>query len=229
MTQQTIKLGHGRFPSSIISLWFVQFLAIATTTTTTYATSCFSSLNFTSEQGHLYVNGIQFKLKGVNWFGFETSLNVVHGLWAQRYTDLLDFLSDNGFNAIRVTSTLNWQNTILSSTMFIPPPLLLLLRLLLLLQLPFHLGLALKDGRPCAVSHELNPDLYGLSSLQVMDKIVKAAASRGLLIMLDLHSFKGDTYPEVSRIINNNPAKEPWCWRSLGGGCTSGQHVAQYV
>ncbi len=103
MTQQTIKSRHRGFSSALLFLWFVQLLAIATTTYAGLAGhSCFSSLNFTSEQGHLYVNGIQFKLKGVSWFGFETRHNVVHGLWTQRYTDLLDFLSDNGFNIIRV-------------------------------------------------------------------------------------------------------------------------------
>ncbi len=66
------------------------------------AQQCFSSLNFTSESGKLYVNGLQFKLKGASWFGFETPNNVVHGLWSQSYTTLLDFLATNGFNAIRV-------------------------------------------------------------------------------------------------------------------------------
>ncbi len=207
MTQQTIKSRHGRFSSALLFLWFVQFLAIATTTYTNSA--CFSSLNFTSEQGHLYVNGLLFKLKGISWFGFDTPYNVVHGLLARRYTDLLDFLSDNGFNAIRVCthSTVNWQicYSLVNNVNFFH------------LQLPFHLELALKDGRPLAVSRELNPDLYGLSSLHVMDKIVKAAASRGLLIMLDLHSFQGNSFIEVSETINNNPAQEPWCWRSFGG------------
>ncbi|GAI24992.1 unnamed protein product, partial [marine sediment metagenome] len=68
------------------------------------AQSCYAptALNFTSEQGALWVNGNSFKLKGASWFGFETSNSVVHGLWAQSYTFFLDFLANNGFNAIRV-------------------------------------------------------------------------------------------------------------------------------
>ncbi len=87
----------GRRAISAVLLVFCVFFVSAT-----IAQQCFSSLNFTSEQGKLFVNGVQFKLKGASWFGFETANNVVHGLWAQSYTKLLDFLANNGFNAIRV-------------------------------------------------------------------------------------------------------------------------------
>jgi hypothetical protein len=71
------------------------------------ADSCFATtaLNFTSQQGGLYVNGNRLKLKGTSWFGFETSVNAPHGLWSKSYTFFLDFLATNGFNAIRV-----WPN-----------------------------------------------------------------------------------------------------------------------
>jgi aryl-phospho-beta-D-glucosidase BglC (GH1 family) len=70
----------------------------------TQADTCYTSsaLNFTSQQGGLYVNGNRLKLKGTSWFGFETSVNAPHGLWAKSYTFFLDFLANNGFNAIRV-------------------------------------------------------------------------------------------------------------------------------
>jgi endoglucanase len=64
-----------------------------------------TALNFTSERGGLYVNGERFRLKGTSWFGFETSSQVVHGLWSVSYTSLLDFMASNGFNAIRVRSS----------------------------------------------------------------------------------------------------------------------------
>jgi len=66
------------------------------------STQCFSAFNFTSENGVLNVNSMPFILKGVSWFGFETSNNVFHGLWARDYHDLLKFIATNGFNAIRV-------------------------------------------------------------------------------------------------------------------------------
>jgi endoglucanase len=41
-------------------------------------------------------------LKGVNWFGFETTDYAVHGLWARNWKDMLDQIQATGFNAIRV-------------------------------------------------------------------------------------------------------------------------------
>jgi len=126
------------------------------------ADHCASSFNFTSSGGTLKVNGLPFILKGASWFGFETTNNVFHGLWARDYKDLLDFLSSNGFNAIRV---------------------------------PFYLELVLNDAQPNSINfYNMNADLQGLSSLQVLDKVIQAAADRGILVMLDLHSFKAGTF-----------------------------------
>jgi len=126
------------------------------------AQQCFKSFSFTSENGQLNVNGIPFILKGASWFGFETSNNVFHGLWAQDYHTLLKFLSSNGFNGIRV---------------------------------PFYLDLVIKDAQPNSINfYQMNADLQNLTSLQVLDKVISAAADLGLLIMLDLHSFQAGTF-----------------------------------
>lgn len=57
-------------------------------------------------------------------------------------------------------------------------------------QLPFHIGIV-KNDPVSVLSDKLgsNSDLVGLSALQIMDKIIDEAAKRGILIMLDLHSF----------------------------------------
>jgi len=140
------------------------------------AQHCFSpsALNFTSTSGALFVNGLPFKLKGTSWFGFETNLNVFHGLWTSNsYNFYLDFLVKNNFNAIRV---------------------------------PFHLHLVLNDAQPGSVNYASNPELQGLTSLQVMDKIIAAAAAKGLLVMLDLHSFLPDTNTQDGMWYNDaNP------------------------
>eukprot|EP00727_Mastigamoeba_balamuthi_P014627 m51a1_g9790 putative cellulase (472) ;mRNA; r:1749423-1751101 len=121
-----------------------------------------SSLEFTSENGRININGAEFKLKAINWFGFETTNNVFHGLWANDYKAVLDIVKNNGFNALRV---------------------------------PFWLGLALNDANPNSVTtYGMNEDLVGKTSLQILDIIVKAAAERGILIMLDLHSFEQGTF-----------------------------------
>lgn len=41
-------------------------------------------------------------LKGINYFGFETSCNIVHGLWKHNIDFYLDILHDNKFNFIRL-------------------------------------------------------------------------------------------------------------------------------
>lgn len=46
--------------------------------------------------------GNRITLKGVNWFGAETSNRVVHGLWIRSMTDMLDQMKSLGFNAVRV-------------------------------------------------------------------------------------------------------------------------------
>jgi len=146
------------------SLAIVGIIIIGLIGTANTASQCFDSFEFTSEGGQLNVNGIPFVLKGLSWFGYETSNNVFHGLWAQDYHYLLDFVKNNSFNAIRV---------------------------------PFYLELVLNDAKPNSINfYNMNTDLQGLSSLQVLDKIIAAAADRGLLIMLDLHSFLPGTFME---------------------------------
>ena len=40
---------------------------------------------------------------------------------------------------------------------------------------------------PLYVNYTLNPDLRGLSSLQLMDRIIQGAGERGLRVILDRH------------------------------------------
>ncbi|MCD8484328.1 cellulase family glycosylhydrolase [Candidatus Woesebacteria bacterium] len=47
-------------------------------------------------------NGNTTQLKGINWFGFETDLYVVHGLWEQGYDEMLQTMADLGYNTIRL-------------------------------------------------------------------------------------------------------------------------------
>jgi len=126
------------------------------------------AFQWTSKSGHLYLNNQRVSLKGASWFGFETGLNVFHGLWAVDYKFLLDFLAHNRFNAMRI---------------------------------PFSLDMVLHNPAPssinfggCQNDHNCNLDLKGLSSLQVLDKMIAAAAQRGIAVMLDLHSFEPDAY-----------------------------------
>ena len=46
--------------------------------------------------------GQPVQLRGVNWFGFETNNNVVHGLWARNWKDMITQMQSQGFNAVRL-------------------------------------------------------------------------------------------------------------------------------
>jgi endoglucanase len=62
-----------------------------------------AKLDWTSEEGVLMVNGKQVHLKGVSWFGFETTRRSPHGLWGNANSSFfLDFLAENSFNAMRM-------------------------------------------------------------------------------------------------------------------------------
>jgi endoglucanase len=42
------------------------------------------------------------RIAGVNWFGFETSNEVVHGLWSRDYKSMIDQMKSLGYNTIRL-------------------------------------------------------------------------------------------------------------------------------
>jgi aryl-phospho-beta-D-glucosidase BglC (GH1 family) len=107
------------------------------------------------------VNGAFVKIAGVNWFGFETSNFVVHGLWARNYEDMMNQMKQLGFNAIR---------------------------------LPFSNAIFNPANVPNSINFNLNPDLKGLSSLQILDKIVAYAGQIGFRIILDHHSALPDDH-----------------------------------
>lgn len=61
------------------------------------------------QNGHIYgVDGMPLTIKGVNWFGFETAVTVVHGLWqgptalTQDFQNVALRIKLLGFNTIRL-------------------------------------------------------------------------------------------------------------------------------
>jgi endoglucanase len=55
------------------------------------------------------------------------------------------------------------------------------------LRLPFSNELFEAKSKPMQVDLDLNPDLKGLTGPEIMDKIVKGATDRGMMVMLDRH------------------------------------------
>lgn len=55
------------------------------------------------EDGKVFNDQAQeVNLYGVSWFGFETQNNVVHGLWARNWKDMIEQIKGLGFTAIRL-------------------------------------------------------------------------------------------------------------------------------
>ncbi len=56
----------------------------------------------TSGRQILDASGNPIRIAGINWFGFETSNNVVHGLWTRDYKDLLNQIAGLRYNLLRL-------------------------------------------------------------------------------------------------------------------------------
>ncbi|MET8942367.1 cellulase family glycosylhydrolase [Streptomyces sp. NPDC004542] len=56
----------------------------------------------TSGRQILDAAGQPVRIAGINWFGFETSNNVVHGLWSRDYKSMIDQMKSLGYNTIRL-------------------------------------------------------------------------------------------------------------------------------
>lgn len=59
---------------------------------------------FLSTKGNQIVDGSgnSVRLTGVNWFGFETGNEILHGLWTRDYHSMLDQVKSLGFNTLRI-------------------------------------------------------------------------------------------------------------------------------
>jgi endoglucanase len=110
----------------------------------------------TSGRQILDSSGTPVRIAGINWFGFETSNYVVHGLWTRDYKSMLDQILSLGYNTLR---------------------------------LPYSDDILKPGTVPNSIdfSNGKNADLQGLTSLQVLDKIVAYSGQIGLKIILDRH------------------------------------------
>jgi len=123
------------------------------------------------------------RISGVNWYGFETTDFIVHGLWAKDYKTILNTIRSLGYNVVRIP----FSNQMVESN-------------------PVPTNISYYNGGP------INTDLEGLTSLQILDKIVTYAGQIGLRIILDNHRSEAgnsaednglwytDAYPETAWI-----------------------------
>jgi endoglucanase len=115
--------------------------------------------------GYLHTNGNKIvdstgatvRLTGINWFGMETDNHTFHGLWAGR----------NATWRMQIDHMAQLgYNTI---------------------RVPYT-GDSLRAGaQATSINSDSNPDLVGLSPMQILDNVVNYAGSKGMRIILDRH------------------------------------------
>ncbi len=101
--------------------------------------------------------GATVRLTGLNWFGMETDNHTFHGLWAGKPATW--------------TQQLDHMAQLGFNTIRVP-----------------YTGDSLRSGaQATSINTDTNPDLVGLSPLQILDKVVNYAGSKGMRIILDRH------------------------------------------
>ena len=86
------------------------------------------------------------------------------------------------------------------------------------IRLPFSLQNVQPGAMPNNIVYSINPDLQGLSNLQVMDKIVAHAGELGMKIILDCHRSTSGAGPNENGLwYDQNFSETQWIntWKSL--------------
>eukprot|EP01084_Bolivina_argentea_P232315 391575_1 len=69
------------------------------------------SMQWRSYNNQIYLNGNRFNMKGLSWFGFETSNYNLYGLDKHSLDWYLDWIVNNDFNAIRLPFSQDFVNS----------------------------------------------------------------------------------------------------------------------
>lgn len=138
---------------------------VATNTLST-AEAAVPSKDWLHTQGNQIVDeaGNPVWLTGTNWFGFNATERVFHGLWSANLTDTTKAMADRGINLVRVPISaqllLEWRDG----------------------------RAAVSSG----VNTYANPELVGKTTLGVFDAFLALCETYGIKVLLDLHSAEAD-------------------------------------
>ncbi|MFF5218070.1 cellulase family glycosylhydrolase [Micromonospora sp. NPDC000442] len=112
--------------------------------------------------------GNEVWLTGANWFGFNASERVFHGLWSGNLESITRQMAQRGINIVRVPISTQ-------------------------LLLEWKAGQTIRPN----VNTYVNPELEGLNNLQVFDHWLALCEKYGLKVMLDVHSAEADNSGHV--------------------------------
>lgn len=121
-------------------------------------------IEFSAEGGKILLNGKNFKIKGANWFGFETELNAPFGLYKVTQDSVLHLLVQHGFNALRLPLA---AGSVLDPLDHLVP----------------------NEG---TVGGGSNPHLNISSYLDLVETFVNKTASWGVFTLLDIHRLRSN-------------------------------------
>lgn len=133
-------------------------------------------------------NGKAVWMTGVNWFGFNCTERVFHGLWSAHFPTLMKSMADHGVNTIRVPISVE-------------------------LILEWKAGVFKTPN----VNTYANPELLNLTSLQIFDRTLELANANGMKILLDMHSAEADNSGHVYPLWTHGKFTEEdfytaWTW-----------------
>ena len=143
-------------------------------------------------------NGDQVRIAGVNWYGFETSDFLVHGLWAQDYKTILNTIKSQGYNVVRIP----FSNQMVESN---PVP---------------------SGFTTYANGQQANTALVGQTALADLDTIVAYAGSIGLRVILDNHRSEAGNSNEANGLWYTSAyPQSKWIadWQALAGRYSASQ------
>lgn len=146
----------------------------------------------TSGNQILDANNQPVRIAGMNWYGFENQHQVVQGLWRKDWHVIMNAIKNLGYNTIRLPFS---NQMVEQGEQFVPDNILFAF-----------------NGVP------MNTDLRGLTSLQVMDKIIDYAGQIGLRVILDNHrSSAGDGGTESYLWYTGSYPESVWIedWKRL--------------
>jgi len=129
------------------------------------------------------------RIASINWYGFETTTFVAHGLWINDYKAILNLIKSSGFNTVRIpySDQMMSQNPVLG-TMNIN-----------------------RNG--------INTDIAAdARALDVLDKIIAHCSTIGLRVILDNHrSNAGNSAQESGLWFTSEFPESTWLanWRAL--------------
>jgi endoglucanase len=157
------RRGRDRRSAALAALTSVALAAatalVAVTISATPAAAAGTGTGFLHTSGNKIVDstGATVRLTGLNWFGMETDNHTFHGLWAGR------------------NATWRMQMDHMAQLGFNT------------IRVPFT-GDSLRSGaQATSINSDSNPDLVGLTPLQILDKVVDYAGQKGMRIILDRH------------------------------------------